>query len=450
MLRRRTPAAATAALLLWTAPCVARAGDDHHPEHQTAREQAPNDDVFAGAQTLDRRALVAAVLDRNRTVDAARAAWRAAQAKPAQARALDDPMLAYSVAPASIGSDVAFGQVIDFSQRFPFPGKRGLRGAAAEAEARAMEDDFESTRRDVALTASTLFDDYFVATRSLEIKNELGRLLDGLARTQRASYVAGDVPQYGLIRIDVEKTHVEHDRIMLESEREVIESRINALLHRAPGAALPPPPARLEPLGSADATVDALEHEARGRSEVAAAGARVDAANATAASARREYLPDFGAGASYNSMWDDAEHRFMVGVSVNLPLQLGRRRAEVDEAEAEVIRRRSERDALVDRLSAEVEAAHHQFAAADHIVNLYDGRIVPAARSRVSSVRAAFETGQADFDSLIEAERELRDAQLAAVNALADRNRRFAELERTVGRVPGTGDSPAAPAGEPR
>jgi outer membrane protein TolC len=95
-----------------------------------------------------------------------------------------------------------------------------------------------------------------------------------------------------------------------------------------------------------------------------------------------------------------------------------------------------------------VEAAHHQLVAADHIVSLYDARMVPAARSRVSSVRAAFESGQGDFDTLIEAERELRDTQLAAVNALADRNRRYAELERTVGRIPGTGEAAAAAAGE--
>jgi outer membrane protein TolC len=316
-------------MLAWTVPCAAHAADDHHSaEHRApvARGAGADDGVFGGAQALERSALVAAVLERNSTIAAARASWRAAQAKPAQARALDDPMLSYSIAPASIGaSGVDFGQVVDFSHAFRSPASARCATKPASAEANAMGDDFESTRRDIALTASTLFDDYFVATRSLEIKNELGRLLEGLARTSRASYVAGNSPQYGLIRLDVEQTHVEHDRIMLESDREVVESRINALLHRGPAAPLPPPPARMQTLGRADVSLDALEHEARERSEVAAADARVEAAKASADGARREYFPDFGAGATYNSMWADSEHRFMLGVSINVPLQLGRR-----------------------------------------------------------------------------------------------------------------------------
>jgi outer membrane protein TolC len=436
---------AAVAIAEHTLPRAAAVVANHDVPH--AHERRAADDLFAGASVLDRTALLDAVLARNPTVEAAQAAWRAAAAKPAQVRALDDPMVSYSVAPLSIGaSQVDFGEVIDFSQRFPFPGKRALRAAAAGAEADAMRDDLESARRDVALSASTLFDDYFAAARSLAIKDELDRLLDSLLRSSQASYAAGaSIPQYSLIRIELEKTHVEHDRIMLVSDREVVEARINALLHRAPTAWLPPAPAEIELLGRSDVDVDTLQAKALARAEMAAAEARIDAAEATASLARREYLPDFGAGASYNSMWGDSEHRFMVGVSVNVPLQVGRRKAAVDEAEAEVLRRRSERAALADRLAAEVEAAHHQLAAAHHIVGLYDKRLLPAARDRVRSARAAFETGDSDLEMLIEAEREMRDAQLSYINAVAERNRRYAALQRTVGEMPGEAPVEARP-----
>ena len=420
---------------------------EHRP---TATSHAPKvadaeaGNPFSGMATLERVALVTAVLERNPTIEAAHAAWRAAEARPCQAGALEDPMLTYSLAPASIGAaDLPFGQVIDFSQRIPFPGKRALRASAASDEARAMKDDYEGARRDVALMASTLFDDYYVVTRSLEIKGELDRLLDNVKRSAQAGYASGRGAQASLIRIDIEKTHIEHDKIMLISEREVIEGRINALLHRAPAAVLPPPPLHMEILGTADVELASLQDMAMHRAEVAAADARIDAADATARLARREYLPDFGAGASYNSMWDDPEHRVMVGVSLNLPLQFGRRSAAVDEAEAELMQRRSERAAIIDRIAADVEATHHTLLAADHVVSLYDERLIPAARDSVASARAAFETGNADLDLLLEAERALRDAELSSVSALADRNRRYAELQRTVGQMPGTdGEEP--------
>jgi outer membrane protein TolC len=437
--RSGTVALAMATAIVTAFPAAASADHELSPgaKHRRPQTAPAADDPFTGAAVLEREALVRAVLDRNPTVDAARAAWRAAEAKPAQAGSLDDPMLGYSIAPLSVGaSDVSFGQVVDLSQRFPFPGKRSLRASAAEAEARAMRDDYESARRDVALMASTLFDDYVAAVRALEIKDDLERLLDGLMKSAQASYAAGGGQQYSLIRIELEKTHVEHDRIMLASEREVIEARINALLHRAPTAQLPPPPPGQELFGGDEVEIPALQSRALERAEVDAADARIDAAEASAGVARREYLPDFGAGATYNTMWDDPEHRLMVGLSLNLPLQLGRRKAAVDQAEAEIIQRRGERAALVDRLAADVEAAHHKFVAAHHIVGLYDARLLPAASDRVRSARAAFETGESDLEMLIETERELRDAKISYVNAVAERNRRYAELQRTIGDMP--------------
>ena len=63
------------------------------------------------AGVLDRQALITAVLAENPSVEAARQAVRAAKARPAQEHALDDPMLGYTIAPASIATDaVRFGQ----------------------------------------------------------------------------------------------------------------------------------------------------------------------------------------------------------------------------------------------------------------------------------------------------------------------------------------------------
>ncbi|HVV88673.1 MAG TPA: hypothetical protein VHE35_36765, partial [Kofleriaceae bacterium] len=59
---------------------------------------------------LDRGALVAAVLARNPDVAAARDGLRAALAEVDRAGALDDPSLAYQVAPLSVAGDAPFGQ----------------------------------------------------------------------------------------------------------------------------------------------------------------------------------------------------------------------------------------------------------------------------------------------------------------------------------------------------
>jgi outer membrane protein TolC len=76
---------------------------------------------------------------------------------------------------------------------------------------------------------------------------------------------------------------------------------------------------------------------------------------------------------------------------------------------------------------------------ARHLVVIVEDRRLPAARDRVAAARAGFESGRDDFLALVEAERSLRDAELALEEARADVSRRFAELEAAVGRIPGLG-----------
>src|SRR4030095_6068217 len=100
----------------------------HHELEDAWERSAPapaaTDDPFAGHATLERPALIAAVLARNPSIAAARWAWRAALARYPQETALDDPVLGYTLAPASIGSSsVDIGQRVELSQALPFPGK---------------------------------------------------------------------------------------------------------------------------------------------------------------------------------------------------------------------------------------------------------------------------------------------------------------------------------------
>src|SRR5262249_61020367 len=60
---------------------------------------------FAGQPELSVKTLVQEVLSRNPTLVQMVAAWQAAQARPPQAKALEDPMLNTRVGPAAFGSD---------------------------------------------------------------------------------------------------------------------------------------------------------------------------------------------------------------------------------------------------------------------------------------------------------------------------------------------------------
>src|SRR6266545_3951502 len=242
--------------------------------------------LFAGATTLERAAVVEAVLARNPDVEAARQAWRAALAGFPQAAALDDPMLSYSFAPLSIASDARFGQRVELAQMLPFPGKKRLAGEVALAEAEAARGSFEAVRLELALMASNLYDDLYVAARAIDVNRQHQELLAKLKKSAEAQYAAGRATQQDPLQAEVELVYLERDRVVLETDRDVVIAQLNGLLHRRPEAPLPVPPAEHPaptppPASAAELQDQALaarpelrapDPEARPRSQGAASG----------------------------------------------------------------------------------------------------------------------------------------------------------------------------------
>ena len=394
---------------------------------------------LAGASRLDRATFVHAVLEQNPSLESARQGWRAALAEHAQESALDDPMLEYSFAPLSIGSnDVHFGQVITLSQKLPWPGKRALAGEVALAEAEAARDDYQATRLHLALMASILFDQYYAVTRSLELNEEHRILVEDIKRAAEAQYETGRGSQQEPLQAEVELAHVVHDRIVLDARRAVVVAQMNGLLHRAPETPLPPPPEELDlpdvGLGSSASLQDqALSR----RPELKARRSDLRGREAARDLAERASYPDFGVMASYNSMWAMPEHQWMLGVSLNIPIQLGKRRGAVEEAEARIAQVRAQILGASDEIRVEVEKARQRLIEAEHVVRLYRERLLPAARAQIDVARSGYVTGHSGFQALIDAERSLRTVELNYQEALASLGERRAELVRTVGRIPG-------------
>jgi outer membrane protein TolC len=406
------------------------------------REPSPaGEDPFAGAAEIERGALVREVLRRNPSIEAARQAWGAALERFPQATSLDDPSAGYSVAPSSFGSSrVEDGHRVDVAQRLPFPGKLGLRGEVALAAAEAAASDFEAARRRLAETASLLFDDHYFVARALEINAAHLALLEELLEIAAARYAAGLGSQQDPLQAELERARLLHDERGLQAERRITCARLNALLHRPPEAPLPPPPAQLGVVAAEPSDRAALvERALRERPELRAADARLRGRESSVALAHRDFFPDVTLVGGWDGFWqkEERELRTAVGLEIELPIRFARRRAALAEARAELAAAASERAALEDEVRLEVETAAERLAEGHHLTEILESRLLPAARDRVAAARAGFESGRNDFDTLIEAERSLREAELERERALAELSRRHAELARAIGAVPG-------------
>ncbi|HEU4726890.1 MAG TPA: TolC family protein [Kofleriaceae bacterium] len=408
---------------------MANALRDLEREHAAA----VSGELALGGDTLDRGALVAAVLARNPEVEVARETWRAASAAYPSAVSLADPMVTYEVAPFSVTGDVPFGQRVQVSQKLPFPGKRELAGEAALAEADAARADFGLVRQQLAEMAVGAFDDYYVAARALEVNAHHRELIDRVQRSAAAQYTVGRAASQDPLEAEGELIMLDRERLMLTVQQHAAIAKINRLLRRSPDTPLPPPPRTLavaapaSTAGPGDRPLDPR----------VAAQAKVRARTAEVAVSERAFYPDFEVMAGYDSMFDDWHHQYTVGIAIEIPLQRAGRHGAVEQARAGLAGATAELDAVSDTLAEERSHAQREVDEAGAALALFEQRAVPNAKARVDAAIAGFTSGQVAFPTVMMAERALRDAELSVERARADLDRKTATLDRLNGRIAG-------------
>jgi outer membrane protein TolC len=400
-------------------------------------------DSLRAAPALDLPLLTRAVLSRNASLGALRAARAVSEARADRAGALASPMLEGMAAPRSFGSDaVEPAWAISLSQHLPLFGQRGLARRASRAEARAAGEDVRAMRLDVAREASRLYYRMYEIARAEAVTEDIRVLVDQFRRVAIQKYAAGTVGQSDALQAEVELAMLDHERVMLARERRVTGAQLKALLHDEDPAPLPDPPAMLPPAPlPAEALKPAAGVSIDELPSIRARAAMRDARAAEHRLARRAGLPDLTLTASYDRFMEEEEWRPIVGVGLDLPLWRGRFRAQEREALASVERAERERDAARDLARANLAEARARVEEAAHEVHILETGVLPATERALVSVRAAYEANRGDFLALLSAERDLSRARLSRHRAEAAYRTALADLDWARG-AESTGSAP--------
>ncbi len=398
-----------------------------------AAPAADDGDPFGDSQQLTPTGLVDAVLARNPGIKALEAAAQAAEFRIAPAGALDDPSLSYNAAPETAGGPRGLQQRFELSQPLPWPGKLALREEAARQRAAAATEDIDELRLRVAAAAKSLSAEWAYVHRALAINREHQVLLQELRRVAETRYAAGRAGQQDALQAEVARARLVAVAITLERRRREVQARINALLNR-PAQSHVPPPADLsepKPLPPLSALQQNAAHDHPGLARVRV---RIAEAQAQQELAEKDFYPDFRVMAGYNSLWDNPDKRWTVGVGINLPLDFGNKRSgTLDAARAELMRSRWQLTDREAQLLGELEAARAGVEEAASVIAIYRTRLLPLSEDNLAAARADYRAGAGAFLNVIDAEREQLRTEDELARARADYLRRLAELERWVG-----------------
>lgn len=382
--------------------------------------------------------LIQDALARNPEVVAARQQWEASSQRIAQARSLDDPTLSVQWwnFPETFNLGQSGNTIIGLSQKFPFPGKLALKEEVATRSADITEQAVWAKERDLIARVKRAYYDLFLAHKTIQIHHEQIDLLQQLLDSATAKFRTGKGSQVDVLKAQVELSRIYQQLPVLQQRHDTAQGRINTLLSRDPGFPLGPPTEPRE--DRFDEDLDELyEIAVNGRPELKAAGLAIHRNEQSHKLAQRQYYPDFNVAFQRFQNYR-ANDGFGAVFAMNIPFAFWTKAkydAAVQETAAAVAAAQADRHALEDLTRFQLRDLLAQVQASWEVAMLYRTTVLPQADESVRSARAGYRTGRSSFLDLIEADRALREFQLAYWHSLVERESRLAELEQVIGRA---------------
>lgn len=330
--------------------------------------------------------------------------------------------------PANVGSTR-----YTLMQDVPWSGKRDLKKGVAEQEARASAGKVLGSWAELAARIKTLQAQRYYLRGNNQLTQEILDLMARLEQVAQSRYAGGLAMQQDVIRAQVEQTNMRTELVMLESEGRQLDARLNALLARPAQAPLAAPET-LRPLPTpAQLDSSVLAQRVRSRNpQLFVEEARTQSAQKSRDLTYKNRYPDFTFSISPTQTGRDFKEWSLM-LEVNIPLQQESRRAMEREAEAMLAGARSRQEAAANQVLADLAENLAGIDAAQRTEELASRSLLPQAELGFNSALASYENGKLDFATLLDAQRQIRQARQSQLKAQFEAQMRLAEIEKLLG-----------------
>jgi outer membrane protein TolC len=382
--------------------------------------------------------LLAEVIAYNAELQAAHAGTRAAQARIGQASAWESPqaIVRWMETPTSSVNFLsdAMEREVGVTQMIPISGMKSAETSAAESFARAASASSISLQRTLTMETKKNVAMLYSAQRRLLLNYESERLLKQMSQAVQTRSGVGLATLADVLRLQIEQSKLENERAILLHTIHSAEEMLNALRGKKPHSLI----VWVEdiPLGVFEYNVNHLEQQAvQNRSELAAAHSMAEMNQYELTAAKRERIPDLMLGGAYKSFAAmPSSWELMLGVSIPLaPWSSGKYSGKIEEREQRVQESQAMARETEIRIRFEVHDTWIKARAHWESANRFHTKILPDAEQALEILRSQYQTGRADFLSLLDAFRMLQMFRMEYFMEVADFLGHRAELERAVG-----------------
>ncbi len=387
--------------------------------------------------------LINEALERNPQLNSFYNVIRADSAIIPQSGALPDPILSLNLLNIPTNSfafdqEAMTGKQIALRQKFPFPGKLGLKEKISTEKAGVSNANYLEFKNQIVKDVKVNYYDLFFVNKAIETTRKNQSLIQEFVKIAETKYAVGKGLQQDVLKAQVELSKMTDKIIQLEQRRKVIQARINTLLNRPVNLELGSP--REPEFKAIEQNLDSLQNFAtENRPFIQGWRAMKRQSDFKVRLAEKDYWPDLSLFVAYTQR-DELQngnpgYDFLSGgISLNIPIYSGQKQSKkVEEMKYNKIAVNERYNQIVNQVFFELE---DKLTSADknaNLVELFKTGIIPQASQSLESALTGYQTDKVDFLTLINNQVTLFNYELDYYRVLSDYNKDIAQLEYSAG-----------------
>jgi outer membrane protein, heavy metal efflux system len=384
--------------------------------------------------------LLEEALQNNPDLKAGEHTWRAATHMRDRVTALPDPQ--FTVQEFSVGSPRPFAGFnassfayigIGASQELPYPGKRQLKGQAADAAANVERAQIEVLQASLREQITIAYLRLAYLQQTLTLLENSRATLSQVIESEMTRYSSGQGSQTDVLKAQLERTKLVREITMHHEEMSQLEADLKQLLHR-PQESNDIVAEDLTPTNLHHAVAELLDLIRKQNPEVRLEGSSVAKQDAELKSAEHQGKPDFSIGYMYERTGTDLPAYYMLTFGMVLPRR-SRVRAEVAEAAESLAAATEHLDAAQQQQLADAKKQYAVATATAELLTQYRDGLVPQADAVFRAGLAVYESNKQSLTSVLTALNEVLELKRGYEQTLLDHELAVTRLETLTGEA---------------
>ena len=367
--------------------------------------------------------------------------YLAALERMPQAKALPDPMVAFSIFASPVETRVGAQQAgITLSQAFPWFGQLKAQESAAAQVAQARFELFEDKKNELFFKVSAAYYDLYVLEAAIAITRENIRVLELFRELANARLESALGAAVDFLRAEMDLAELKDQLLFLEDSRLPTRTKFRELLNvKALDIQLPDTLATITLEESKNVLLDSLLVQNPGLKKLDFEKTALDYETEVA---EKMGLPSFNLGLSYINIAersgldiaDNGKDAFIFPqVGVRIPLHRKKYRSMIKEKQFLKTSTEGEKEHKTNELTTALEKTWRDYLDAERRVELYLN-LINLANQALDILIEQYTSAGTDFEEMLRMERQLLRYGLELEKARADQNTSVAFVNYLTGK----------------